>query len=50
LIINKNAYSISNGARVVVLGEGSIQDLIDKHDSQAASISNLETSAAALQT
>ena len=53
------AYTISNDARVVILetfktnlegtGEGSIQDLIDKHDSQASSISNLETSATALQ-
>ena len=54
------AYTISNNARVVVLetfktnlegtGEDSIQDLINKHDSQASSISNLETSATALQT
>ena len=53
------AYTISNDSRVVILktfktnlegtGEGSIQDLIDKHDSQASSISNLETSATALQ-
>jgi len=53
------AYTISNDARVVILetfktnlegtGEGSIQDLIDKHDSQASSISNLETSSTALQ-
>jgi hypothetical protein len=53
------AYTISNDARVVILetfktnlegtGEGSIQDLIGKHDSQASSISNLETSATALQ-
>ena len=42
------AYTISNDARVVILetfkkklegtSEGSIQDLIDKHDSQASSI------------
>jgi chaperonin cofactor prefoldin len=31
-------------------GEGSIQDLINKQDSQESSISNLETSASALQT
>jgi hypothetical protein len=53
------ADTISNDARVVILetfktnlegtGEGSIQDLIDKHDSQASSISNLETSATAFQ-
>jgi hypothetical protein len=45
------AYTISNDAQVVILetfktnlegtSEGSIQDLIDKHDSQASSISNL---------
>ena len=50
------AYSINNNARVVILetfktnlegtGEGSIQDLINKHDSQAASIS-LEASSRA---
>ena len=54
------AYSINNNARVVILetfktnlegtGEGSIQDLINKHDSQASSILKLETSATALQT
>ena len=53
------AYSINNNARVVILetfktnlegkGEGCIQDLIDKHDSQASSILNLEISATALQ-
>ena len=58
--IQLTAYSISNNARVVVLetfktnleetGEGSIQDSINKHDSLASSISNLETSATALQT
>ena len=50
------AYTINNNARVVILetfktnlegtGEGSIQDLIIKHDSQAASIS-LEASSRA---
>ena len=54
------AYSINNNARVVILeafktnlegtGEGSIQDLINKHDSQSSSILKLETSATALQT
>ena len=54
-----SAYTISNDARVVILesfktnlegtGEGSIQNLIDKHDSQPSSISNLEISATSLQ-
>ena len=54
--IQLTAYSINNNARVVILetfktnlegtGEGSIQDLINKHDSQAASIS-LEASSRA---
>jgi len=54
------AYSINNNARVVILetfktnlegtGEGSIQDLMNKHDSQASSILKLETSATSLQT
>ena len=53
------AYTISNDSRIVIFenfktnlegtGEGSIQDLIDKHDSQTSSILNLETSATALQ-
>ena len=58
--IQLTAYSINNNARVVILetfktnlegtGEGSIQDLINKHDSQSSSILKLETSATALQT
>ena len=53
-------YKVSNNGRVDALesfksgleetGEGSIQDLQDKHDAQATLISTLETNADALQT